>query len=430
MDIHYMKRNKPTIIEGNFLKSSLADQPFPRDIQGDICLLRIYIKDGSIQRITNISEAEKDFQSTEAVRINIPQNQVIVPAFVDCHVHLVLDGIHGFRKFIGPVSDEILEQRLNSVIFAGVAAVRDGSDHFNTGIQAKELCKRILGSSTPGKEEPGSEHLPMSCFPEVVTTGWAIYREGHYGAFLGRGGIREVGEVRNKIRQLNEAGVDQVKVAQSGLVSFNVYGETDPAQFTLREMKEIVSIAGDYNLPVMVHASSDEAVRIAVEAGAHSVEHGYFVSPRTLERMAEKGVSWVPTVAPVAAALKEAESTGGQQGRVNPEVLKKTIQNHLEKIQLAHQMGVLIGIGTDAGSPGVGWDSGYWQEMGYYARAGLSVETILEMASRNGAKILGLHEDMGTIEVGKKPYLISIKAKSLKDMERFQGPLSVFHCTG
>lgn len=427
MDIYNIHQERPITIKGSVLRTSLGECTFTRDIREDVCQVEIWIKNGFIQNIKPLSEGEENVLSKEGVRINIPQGQIIVPAFVDCHVHLVLDGIHGFRKFTGPVWDEALALRLKAILLSGVAAVRDGSDRYNTAMQAKQLCQREVSNGSLPIKGQGVNNHSGSYFPNVITTGWAIHRDGHYGSFLGQGGIKEIREVRDRIRQLKEAGVDQLKVAQSGLVSFTAYGKTGPAQFTLPEMKEIVRTAGEYNLPVMVHASSDEAVRIAVEAGAHTVEHGYFVSPQTLELMAEKGVAWVPTVAPVAAALKEAETPGCQQARVNPEVLKKTIENHLGKIQLAHRTGVLLGVGTDAGSPGVGWENGYWQEMKYYAEAGLSTEDILGMASKNGAEILGLCNKMGTIEVGKKPYFLSINIESLKNMENFQGPLSIFH---
>ncbi|MDO9574405.1 MAG: amidohydrolase family protein [Candidatus Contubernalis sp.] len=410
MKVYKVIQEKPITITGTVLKRFLGDKYFKKFICGDFCDVEIQIKKGLIHSIRILSPGEEKENSHGVEKVIIPSEQIIAPAFVDCHVHLVLDGILGFRKFIGPVSDDVLSQRLNWVLHSGVAAVRDGSDHYNTGMQAKGLSQ-------------GN----MNFYPKVVTTGWGLYREGHYGSFLGQGGIREFQEVKQRIALLIKAGVDQLKVVQSGLVSFTAYGETGPAQFTLPEMREMVRIASEFDLPVMVHASSDEAVRIAVEAGVHTVEHGYFVSPQTLELMAQKGVAWVPTVAPVAAALKEVQTLGleGSNGKVKPEVLEKTIENHLEKIKLAQEIGVTLGIGTDAGSPGVGWQQGFWQEMQYYARAGLSAETILEIASKNGAHLLGLSGEMGSIEVGKKPYFLSISEESLKDMKNFQGPSSI-----
>ncbi|UNC91418.1 amidohydrolase family protein [Candidatus Contubernalis alkaliaceticus] len=413
MKVYKVGQEKPMQITGKVLKRFVRDNS--KDIRGDYSTVEIQIKEGLIHSIKVPSPGAGKEIAQGADKVVIPPDHVIVPAFVDCHVHLVLDGILGFRKFIGPVSDDVLIQRLKMILHAGVAAVRDGSDHYNTGMQAKELCQ--------------SNNLknPKGFYPKVVTTGWGLYREGHYGSFLGQGGIKEFQEVKQRIALLKKAGVDQLKVVQSGLVSFTEYGKTGPAQFTKLEMKEIVKIAGEFDLPVMVHASSDEAVSIAVEAGVHTVEHGYFMSLQTLELMAEKEVAWVPTVAPVAAALKEVQILGleGSNGKVKPEVLEKTIENHLEKIKLAQEIGVTLGIGTDAGSPGVSWQQGFWQEMQYYARAGLSAEIILEIASKNGSHLLGLSGEMGSIEVGKKPYFVSISEESLKDMKNFQGPSSI-----
>lgn len=45
----------------------------------------------------------------------------------------------------------------------------------------------------------------------------------------------------------------------------------------------------------MVHANGQEAVRVALEAGRDSIEHGHFMGNDNLSKMAEKGIIWVPT---------------------------------------------------------------------------------------------------------------------------------------
>ncbi len=412
MQKYFVSSAEKVVITASVLPRQLRDSRLILEKDGT-CRAALFIDQG---RLTGIEQAPADgsnFQPPDGWKaMHLSPDWLLVPSFVDCHVHFVVDGVNGFRQLRGPVEEEVVQKRMRDLFCSGVAAARDGSDRFNTGLQARQLGKKLAGP----------QYLPT-----VVATGRAIYRKGYYGSFLGQGGITQLEEAKEKLLQLKEDGADQVKVVLSGLISFSSYGDVGPVQFSLPELQTIKAWAAELGLPIMVHASSDKAVRLAARAGVHTVEHGYFVSEETLKLMAENNVAWVPTVAPVAAALKEGY-LGGEAGagiQINKEVIQQTVQQQLKSIKRAHDLGVVLGLGTDAGSPGVSWDSCLRQEMMLYHRAGLAVPDILHIASQNGALLLGLAAEMGTIAPGKKPHWLCVDKNILYGLEKFQNPLAM-----
>ncbi len=386
----------PALLQGNYT---------PTDSDGT-CQVALYIEAGRVSQIRQLCTG-MNFSAPQGWQVlELPVQWILIPAFVDCHVHLALDGVTGFKGLTGPVADQIIETRLRQVVDSGIMALRDGSDRFKTGLQARYLSRKLSAETI---------------MPAVIAPGAAIFRKGFYGANLGGEGVTNFQEVENRLLQLQKEGADQVKVVLSGLVNFSYAESTGPPHFSLGEMQAIVARSRKYGLAVMVHANSDLAVRLAVQAGVHTVEHGFFLSKETLQLMAEKGVAWVPTVVPVAAALDLYQGSSREE-----KAIKKIIEKQLNMIRLARELGVTIGLGTDAGAPGVDWKNGYRQEMKLFAQAGLSVPDILTIASENGARVLGLNREMGKIAAGKKPCWLCLEKNILSGVENFNEPAGIF----
>ncbi len=406
-------RTLPSLLEGGV-------PPFGEELPQ---LAAFYVKKGILSAIRLIPAEMANHLSQPGWRsVSLPVRQLLVPSFVDCHLHLALDGVEGFRSLSAPCSSPQLLTRLRSLAAAGVLAVRDGGDRFSSAFAAQELSSEKKGGIGP--------------LPKIMATGIALFRHGHYGVMLGGKGLDGMDQLENEITRRKEAGAQQLKVILSGLVSLTDPGKVGPLQFSLSELQEIVSLAGAYDLPVMAHASSDAAVRLAVKAGVHSVEHGYFVAVETLKEMAGTGVSWVPTLAPLAALagrgmLTDRETHAVTKDRAvtkqattaepsldslsTPEaVLNFIVARHLRMIARAHELGVTMGVGTDGGAPGVTWSGGYWMELALLARAQFSPQELLNLATVNGAKLLGLERERGHIAVGKPPNWLCLDMDFLK----------------
>jgi len=100
-----------------------------------------------------------------------------------------------------------------------------------------------------------------------------------------------VPDVIKRTREALRMGASQIKVMGGGGVS-SLYDPLDVTEYTFEEMKAVVDVARTWNTYVMVHVNTNEAVRLWVEAGALSMEHGFFIDEETAKLMARKGVWW------------------------------------------------------------------------------------------------------------------------------------------
>jgi len=322
----------------------------------------------------------------------------LVPGPVDCHVHLALDGVDFKSCMKNWHNRELMAQqikmRLHNNLRYGITSLRDGGDRGGLSLTFKD-------DNYPG--------------PRVKASGAALRIKDMYGSFLGPGLNKN--QLQETVLYLARKNANQIKVLVTGVVSFKEYGRVGPTQFDLPALQKIVQTASKKGLKVMAHANSDEAVRTCLQAGVHSIEHGYFLSRDTLKIMAEKEIYWIPTIVPVANQLKKPYSQRFSQKEQN--IIEKTYKRQQEMLCIAHEMGVPLGIGTDAGASGVLHGKGFHEEIRLYHDAGLSPEAILKAATIEGSRLLGL--DSG-LEQGKPPRFTAVAGNPLKDLTVLKTP--------
>lgn len=348
--------------------------------------------------------------TTEALDLD---RHTVLPCFVDCHIHLGLGSSRSAARGHHACNDSdphiALKDNLLRTLQAGVGIVRDGGDPNCIALKARDL---VSSYGLPG--------------PTVVATGRVIRRPGKYGSFLGPG--IEGDRLEEAVEEAAAAGAAFVKVLVSGAVSFDVLGRVGSIQFSLEELRRIARRAHSLGLKVMAHANSDEAVRMAVRSGADSIEHGYFMCPATLKLLASAKVPWVPTAIPVAVQLESPRPQARHQERL--QVIRETYESQLRAIRQAQDLGVILGVGTDAGAPGVAHGKAFLQELEIYRAAGLSVAEVLVAATRNGALVVGLQEVAGTIEPGKPACLIAVEGNPWTDFSAIRRVSHVFLPSG
>lgn len=329
----------------------------------------------------------------------------LLPGLIDCHIHLALDGVD-FQQATGqwgcPAALEArLSGELQRYLSRGVLVVRDGGDRLGIAFRTAMAVQKGELSG-----------------PRILASGQAIVRKGKYGSFLG-GGVESVQEAGELIEEQAGQGVSQIKIVTSGIVSFSEYGKVGPLQFSEAELRSMVDIAHGLGLRVMAHASSEEAVATCLQAGVDSIEHGYFISTESLKAMACYGVAWVPTVVPVANQVLKPNCRAGYTAS-QVEIISRTYREHQQKLPLAHHLGVPLAIGTDAGASGVLHGYAHLEEMRLFAETGLANVTVLQAATSQAAKVLGLEKEYGAIAPGKAPCLLGVSVNPLEDLSFLQ----------
>jgi len=207
---------------------------------------------------------------------------------------------------------------------------------------------------------------------KVRSAGWAIFRKGTYGVFLGKS-VSGKEEIKKAIKEISEAGADFLKVVNSGIVSLRGEGSVTEGGFSLEELKIIHGEALEHNLEIRCHANSEMAIGDAISAGASSIEHGFFMSKENIDAMAEKGVAWTPTV----YALQSLAPTLQDDER---KYLDGVIDRHLSSIHYASSIGCRLRIGTDSGSKGVDHGPSFFDELALFRKAGLTLPQTVSSA--------------------------------------------------
>lgn len=294
----------------------------------------------------------------------------VIPGLIDAHVHLAMTGSpdEGLRARLreAPFEQvrEVIRCNLHTLLCHGVVAVRDGGGARGFALRfARSLGDRTLS--------------PV----RIRASGRAWHRAGRYGRLIGRPPApgRSLAEA---VRE-DEERPDQVKVVNSGLNSLTEFGKQTAPQFDPEELAAAVAAAAGRGCHVMVHANGVLPVRGAVAAGSRSIEHGFFMGPDTLARMADSRVSWVPT-AVTMAAYAELFSAGGRDA----DVVRRTLDHQIEQLASARRAGVTVALGTDSGSPGVHHGRAVIAEMNLMLQAGFPIEAVIRSATADAAPLV------------------------------------------
>lgn len=219
--------------------------------------------------------------------------------------------------------------------------------------------------------------------PSVRAAGRAIRKTKRYGSFMA---LEADGpEAIEKIVRRLSFEADDLKVLLTGIIDFENGTMKGGLQFSLDEARLITRLAREMNLKTFVHCSGLAGLEIAVEAGFDSIEHGFFMNEAILDRMAEKQIAWVPTFSPVDFQYQRPELAGWKPETVDK--LCAIMDNHYRHIALAHQKGVPIVSGSDAGSYGVVHGKALIDEMICLDKCGLPVDSILASATSRPRKL-------------------------------------------
>jgi imidazolonepropionase-like amidohydrolase len=214
-------------------------------------------------------------------------------------------------------------------------------------------------------------------------------------------------EMRKAVREQLKRGAEFIKFMATGARSV-VLEDPEPPQMTLEEMKAIVDEAHRMGKRVAAHAEGLEGTRLALQAGADTIEHGLALhrEPRLLDEMAERGTVLVPT-------LSTFHDLAERFANIFPAVLveqaKRQLDEAVRTVAVARRAGVTMALGYDSGPPGTSA-----QELLRLVEAGLTVTEGLRAATTGGAAALG-REDLGRIGVGCRADLLAVDGRPDED---------------
>jgi imidazolonepropionase-like amidohydrolase len=324
---------------------------------------------------------------------------VLLPGFIDSHVHLCMDASPD--PMTSALSESPTMTALKAAnaarhtLLAGVTSVRDmgGKDGIDLGIR-----QAIQFGLIPG--------------PRMLASGKLICMTGGHGWQVGVE-VNGADEVRKAAREQIKAGVDIVKLMATGGVLTPAV-EPGSEQLTEAELRAGVEEAHKAGKKTATHAMGTKGILNALRADIDSIEHGVYLDEQAVVLMKEKAIPLIPTCSALFNILSKGTEAGIPAFAVDKTLKVKPF--HLESIRMARHAGVTIAMGTDAGTPfnRHGENLG---ELVFLVDCGFSPMEAIEAATRIAARVLGWEKELGTVEEGKLADLVLIAGNPLDDMQ-------------
>ena len=227
---------------------------------------------------------------------------------------------------------------------------------------------------------------------------------------------RSIDEALAHLEQSEREGVDLVKLMiTGGVLDAKEKGVPGELKMAPEMVKAVCDRAHAAGYVVAAHVESPEGVRVALENGVDSIEHGAKPNDEILRLFRERGAFLCTTISPALpyALFDRSVSNASEVEQFNGNVVFEGIIE-CAKAALAHDIPVVLG--NDVGCP---WITQYdfWRELYYFHKfVGVSNAFALYTATSRSAELAGLGDVTGTVAAGKCADLIVTAENPLDDL--------------
>ncbi len=341
------------------------------------------------------------------------KDKYVLPGLIDSHVHLTSDA-GGLAGQLEEVTLSPAAQAFNAevngmkTLRAGFTTVRNLGDGDGATLALRDA---ILAGKVQG--------------PRIVDAGASIsgsaghmdgslgYRDELRPFFAGAGNTcNGADDCRRAVRLQIGRGADVIKFASTGGVNSRIGAGLGKQMFD-DEAQAIVDTAHLFGKKVAVHAHGADGIRLALAAGADSIEHGTIFDEATIAAWAKSKTYYVPTLSTVNGYK---ERIAANAAAYEPDVLAK-IQWRIgitgKSLEALVPRGVRIAFGTDAGVSKHGRNA---DEFELLVQHGMTPVEALKAATVNAADLLGLSDQIGTIAPGKSADIIAVASDPIADV--------------
>jgi len=340
----------------------------------------VLISDGKIESVKRGGKVPKDYETIDIA------GATLMPGFIDAHTHI--------RSL----------SSAKRALESGVTTVRSASTPNYQDVNLRELVKSGVLS--------GPDMVAAGVFV-TPNLGETVLADPRLSVLMN--GVNSEEELRMLVRINADRGVDFIKTRgteRAGLPN------TDPRKqtYTQEQLAAIVDEANKHNIPVMAHAHGDEGGYAAVAAGVKSIEHGTYLSEKTLKLMKQKGTYLVPTFTTVV----DLTEPGGDYDNPVLFIRGQHMLSALEKtVKRAYEIGIKIVTGADTGY-GPNSVTRVGMEITNFVKLGMKPMDAIRSATSVGAELLQISDRTGTVTVGKEADLVVVPDNPLEDIRSVQ----------
>lgn len=368
----------------------------------------ILVVDEKIKDIIRKNEKFDDYQVVDL------KGKYIMPGLINLHVHLPASGKPRknasdpkklvklvksnflFKKFAQKLCEKYALMELNS----GVTTIRTvgGILDFDSNLRNRIQNNELLG-------------------PRILASNMAISVIGGHMAGSLAYEAKSVEEVKQYVQVIAKDKPDLIKLMiTGGVLDAKVKGEPGELKMPSAYVKAACKQAHKMGFKVAAHVESSEGVRVALENGVDTIEHGASPNDEIIALFKQYRAAHIVTLSPALpfalfdrsiSNITEIEQFNGKvvfEGIIN--CAKACIENDIP-----------VGLGTDTGCPYV-THYDMWRELVYFHKyCNVSNSFALYTATQRNAQIAGIDDMTGSIEVGKYADMIISENNPLENLE-------------
>lgn len=368
----------------------------------------VLIEDGRIKEIFGAGQTPP-VGDAEVVDV---KGAYLMPGLWDVHIHP--DYYASLSDM--PLADQVVQfgNRLQAALFeSGIVGLRCAGAHHFMDVAWK---RAFDAGQHVGPRLFAAGHFLTTTGGHFLTSGHALECDGPYGF---------VKAIREQIKN----GVDHIKLNLSGGIMGPAWDLHRHSFFLDDELKAAFDICRLREFKVMAHATNPDAVKAAIRNGAHSIEHGYILDDECIELFLKHDTWYVPTLS--ISHLTPGQATNDWEKRwVKNRNLAASLCCRADAASDVHQAwflkalnaGVKMALGSDIRP----LKDAALLELGLWVRDGATPWQALQAATRNGAAICGVGDELGTVENGKVADLIVVGGNPLEDINNVRRLQIVF----
>ncbi|WP_455387844.1 amidohydrolase family protein [Petrachloros mirabilis] len=371
-----------------------------------------------------IAKIAKSIPAPAGATVIDAKGKVLMPGLIDAHWHTMLSFWPVSKVFAADIGTLTLAaaKAHKETLMRGFTTVRDA------GGAALPIARAVDSGLIDGpRMYPAGPVITQ-------TAGHGDYRDPHnipeekdapldYMSRTGHTLIADgVPEVIKRSREVLRMGASQIKAMAGGGVA-SYYDPLDVTQYTFEEAKAIVDVAKTWNTYVMIHANTDAAIRQWVEAGAKTIEHGFFIEDETAKLMAKKGVWW---------SMQPMEATGEDafkfESPISTAKYGRCVEGLDKVVVLVKKYKVRIAFGTD-----LQWDPTLPPKQGKFLakmKKWFTPYEALKIATHDNGQLLKLSGprdpypdgDLGVVKEGAYADLLLVDGNPLVNLDLVADP--------
>ncbi|MCI5572304.1 MAG: amidohydrolase family protein [Faecalibacterium prausnitzii] len=373
--------------------------------------------------ITAITEKLEDPDGCEVLDL---QGGYLCPGLVNLHVHLAGNGTPSAK----PRDNAALVRRILSNSLTRAVAYR-----MVCGFAKQELLSGVTTIRTVGgigdfdtwcREDAAAGKIPA---PRILAANQGISVPGGHMAGSVAVAAKNNAEALAQLAKASAQGVDLVKLMITGGV-MDATAKGTPGELKMKpEMVRVVcQQAHKMGYKVAAHTESPEGVKVALENGVDSIEHGAKMDEETIRLYKERGAFLCTTISPALPyALFDLSVSGAtEKDQYNGKIVFDGI---IESAKTALANDIPVGLGNDVGCPYI-TQYDFWRELCYFHKyCGVSNRFALHTATLRNAQLAGVGDQTGSLAPGKSADFIVMRRNPLEDLTALR-QLEMVVCRG